>query len=142
LAEILKHQATLYGHITSEQRYYPDYFKVTYYGDFPAAIRNKHVIVRLTLCLGSNSEVLTVLYQYRGYEWEKFGAFCERMLNKHLGARLLKGSGDPPPDIRFGNDQYIQCASVTPEPNRDHPVFNSTDVPSQVKAYYEHKYDT
>jgi dedicator of cytokinesis protein 3 len=61
------------------------------------------------------------------------------MLNKHPGARLLKGAGDPPPDIRFGNDQYIQCVTVLPEPNRDHPVFGSVDVPCQVKAYFEHK---
>jgi dedicator of cytokinesis protein 3 len=47
----MKHQATLYEHITNEQRYYPDYFKVTYYGDFPAGIRSKHIIVsRLARC--------------------------------------------------------------------------------------------
>jgi hypothetical protein len=39
--------------------------------------------------------------QYQGYEWEKFGAFCEGMLNKHPRAQLLKTLGDPPVDIRF-----------------------------------------
>ncbi|KII92851.1 hypothetical protein PLICRDRAFT_696130 [Plicaturopsis crispa FD-325 SS-3] len=119
LAEILRHQAALLEHIVTDQRYYSDYFRVAFYGAFPVAIRNKQFI-------------------YRGYEWEKFGAFCERMLNKHTGAQLLKTSGDPPPDIRFGNDQYIQCTAVTPEPNRNLPLFANPDVPLPVKAYYEH----
>ncbi|KAF5351982.1 hypothetical protein D9756_007382 [Leucocoprinus leucothites] len=119
LSEILRHQATLLEHIVTEQRYYPDYYRVTFYGNFPAAIRDKRFI-------------------YRGYEWEKFGAFCERMLNKHPGAQLLKTPGDPPVDIRFGNDQYIQCTAVTPEPNRSSPIFTNPDVPLAVRTYYEH----
>ncbi|KAI8969583.1 cytoplasmic protein [Trametes punicea] len=119
LAEILRHRAALLEHIITDQRYYSDYFRVAFYGNFPDAIRNKQFI-------------------YRGYEWEKFGAFCERMLNKHPGAQLLKTMGDPPVDIRFGNDQYIQCTAVTPEPRRDIPIFTNPDVPPQVRAYYEH----
>ncbi|KAJ7209531.1 C2 domain in Dock180 and Zizimin proteins-domain-containing protein [Mycena pura] len=119
LSEILRHQATLLEHIVTDQRYYPDYYRVTFYGNFPAAIRDKRFI-------------------YRGYEWEKFGAFCERMLSKHPGAQLLKTPGDPPVDIRFGNDQYIQCTAVTPEPNRSLPIFTNPDVPLPVRTYYEH----
>lgn len=63
------------------------------------------------------------------------------MLNKHPGAQLLKTMGDPPPDIRFGNDQYIQCTAVSPEPSRDLPIFTNPDVPPQVRAYYEHRYN-
>ncbi|KAH9485300.1 Dedicator of cytokinesis protein 3 [Psilocybe cubensis] len=119
LSEILRHQATLLEHIVTDQRYYPDYYRVTFYGNFPAAIRDKRFI-------------------YRGYEWEKFGAFCERMLNKHPGSQLLKTAGEPPVDIRYGNDQYIQCTAVTPEPDRDLPVFTNPDVPLAVRTYYEH----
>lgn len=119
LSEILRLQATLLDHIVTEQRYYPDYYRVTFYGNFPAAIRDKRFI-------------------YRGYEWEKFGAFCERMLNKHTGAQLLKTLGDPPVDIRFGNEQYIQCTAVTPEPDRTRPIFTNPDVPLPVRNYYEH----
>ncbi|GLB37233.1 putative DOCK family protein [Lyophyllum shimeji] len=119
LAEILRHQAMLLEHIVTDQRYYPDYYRVTFYGNFPGAIRDKRFI-------------------YRGYEWEKFGAFCERMLNKHPGAQLLRTLGDPPVDIRFGNEQYIQCTAVTPEPDRSRPVFMNPDVPLAVRTYYEH----
>jgi len=79
------------------------------------------------------------LFQYRGFDWEKFGAFCERMLGKHPGARLLQQAGDPPVDIRFGSEQYIQCSTVTPEPKQDLPVFTNPDVPIAVRTYYEHR---
>ncbi|KAJ7188388.1 hypothetical protein C8R46DRAFT_1183883 [Mycena filopes] len=119
LSEILRHQAALLEHIVTDQRYYSDYYRVTFYGNFPAAIRDKRFI-------------------YRGYEWEKFGAFCERMLSKHPGAQLLKSPGEAPVDIRFGHDQYIQCTAVTPEPNRALPIFTNPDVPIPVRTYYEH----
>jgi dedicator of cytokinesis protein 3 len=61
------------------------------------------------------------------------------MLNKHPGAQLLRIVGDPPVDIRFGSDQYIQCSAVTPEPNRELPVFTNSEVPQAVRAYYEHR---
>ncbi|KAG1904321.1 uncharacterized protein F5891DRAFT_1126689 [Suillus fuscotomentosus] len=117
LAEILRHQAALFEHIITDQRYYSDYFRVVFYGDFPDALRNKQFI-------------------YRGYEWEKFGTFCERLLNKHPGAQLLKS--DPTVDQRFGNDQYVQCTAVTPEPDRTLPIFTSPDVPLAIRNYYEH----
>ncbi|KAL1687532.1 hypothetical protein GGG16DRAFT_127866 [Schizophyllum commune] len=119
LSEILRHQANLYEHIVTNQRYYADYYRVSFFGDFPSAIRNKSFI-------------------YRGYEWEKYAAFCERMANKHPGARVLKTMGDPPVDIRFGNDLYIQVSAVTPEPDRTSPLFTNPEVPAAVRAYYEH----
>jgi Dock homology region 2 len=45
LAEIMRHQAALLEHIITTQRYYPDYFRVAFYGNFPVAIRNKQFIV-------------------------------------------------------------------------------------------------
>lgn len=80
-----------------------------------------------------------MIFQYRGFEWEKLSAFCERMINKHAGAQLLKSAGEPPVDIKFGTDLYIQCTAVTPEPDRSRPIFNSPDVPPAVRAYYENR---
>jgi dedicator of cytokinesis protein 3 len=48
--------------------------------------------------------------------------------------------GDPPVDVRFGNDQYIQCTTVTTEPNQSLPVFANPDVPVSIRNYYEHRY--
>jgi len=62
------------------------------------------------------------------------------MLNKHPRAQLLKITGDPPVDIRYGNDEYIQCTPVTPEPDRTLSVFTNPDVPLAVRTYYEHRF--
>jgi hypothetical protein len=78
--------------------------------------------------------------QYRGFEWEKLAAFCERMLSKHPGAQLLRTLGDPPVDIRFGTDQYVQCTPVVPEPDRSLQIFTNVDVPLAVRSYYEHRF--
>ena len=125
----------MYEHIITDQRYYSDYFRVVFYGDFPDALRNKQFIVRrsvvLLVCL------LKMGRQYRGYEWEKYSTFCERLLSKHPGAQLLKN--DPTADQRFGNDHYIQCTAVTPEPDRSLPIFTSPDVPLAIRNYYEHR---
>ncbi|CAE6455016.1 unnamed protein product [Rhizoctonia solani] len=117
LAEIMVHQAALLEHIVTDQRYYSEYFRVAFYGNFPAALRDKQFI-------------------YRGYEWEKFGAFCERMLNK--ATTLLRTTTEPPDEVRFGTAQYIQCTAVTPEPDRTLPVFTNPDVPIAIRTYYEH----
>ena len=45
LAEILRHQAALLEHIVTDERYYADYFRVAFYGNFPIALRNKQFIV-------------------------------------------------------------------------------------------------
>ncbi|EJD42755.1 cytoplasmic protein [Auricularia subglabra TFB-10046 SS5] len=119
LAEVLHHQANLHEHIVHEPRYYADYFRVAFYGDFPDAIRDKEFI-------------------YRGFEWEKFGAFCERMLAKHPGAQLLRAGVEPTDEHRQGSTQYIQCMAVTPEPDRTMAIFTQPDVPTAVRTYYEH----
>ena len=49
LAEVLHHQAILLEHIIHEPRYYADYFRVAFYGDFPDAIRDKEFIVSCRL---------------------------------------------------------------------------------------------
>ena len=60
LAEILRHQAALFEHIITDQRYYSDYFRVVFYGDFPDALRNKQFIVRQSTPVGDN--LLIFLY--------------------------------------------------------------------------------
>lgn len=45
LAEILRHEASLLEHIVTDQRFYPDYFRVAFFGKFPNAIRGKQFVV-------------------------------------------------------------------------------------------------
>jgi hypothetical protein len=60
LSEILKHQAALLERIVTEQRYYPDYFRVTYFGNFPTAIRNKSIIVSILNAFSRGEDSITV----------------------------------------------------------------------------------
>ncbi|CAG8443325.1 12058_t:CDS:2 [Acaulospora colombiana] len=119
LSNILKQQAVLHENIIKKERYFSEYFRVGFYGrGFPASLQNRQFI-------------------YRGYEWEKIGAFCERMQNKHPQAQLMKSSSPPTDDILYGDGQFLQVVAVTPEPDRNVPVFNG-DVPSSIRSYYEH----
>ncbi|CAG8456993.1 uncharacterized protein OCT59_018840 [Rhizophagus irregularis] len=119
LSNILKQQAVLHENVIKKERYFSEYFRVGFYGrGFPASLQNRQFI-------------------YRGYEWEKIGAFCERMQNKHPQAVLLKSNSTPSDEILYGDGQFLQVTAVMPEPNSNHPVFKG-DVPSSIRAYYEH----
>ncbi|ELU37716.1 cytoplasmic protein [Rhizoctonia solani AG-1 IA] len=108
LAEIMVHQAALLEHIVTDQRYYSEYFRVAFYGNFPAALRDKQFIV---------SGLVSVPV--------------------HPEATLLRTTTEPPDEIRFGTAQYIQCTAVTPEPDRTLPVFTNPDVPIAIRTYYD-----
>jgi len=121
------------------------------------ALRNKQFIVSLStrglhLALNSfflflfflfyyylNLLLLLLFSKYRGDVWEKYPAFCERMISKHAGAQLLKSNIEPSEEIKFGTALYIQCVQVTPEPDRSLPIFTNPDVPPAVRTYYEHR---
>ncbi|CAG8572594.1 10759_t:CDS:2, partial [Paraglomus occultum] len=119
LSEILKQQAVLHENIIRKERYFSEYFRVGFYGrGFPASLQNKQFI-------------------YRGYEWEKIGAFCDRMQNKHPHAQLLKINSTPPDEVLYGDGQFLQVTAVIPEPDREHPMFKG-DVPSSIRSYYEY----
>ncbi|CAG8657138.1 13718_t:CDS:2, partial [Acaulospora morrowiae] len=119
LSNILKQQAVLHENVIKKERYFSEYFRVGFFGrGFPASLQNRQFI-------------------YRGYEWEKIGAFCERMQNKHPQAQLLKSSNSPTDDILYGDGQFLQVTAVKPEPDRSNPVFKG-DVPSSIRSYYEH----
>ncbi|CAH1759237.1 2984_t:CDS:2 [Entrophospora sp. SA101] len=119
LSNILKQQAVLHENIIMKERYFSEYFRVGFYGrGFPASLQNRQFI-------------------YRGFEWEKIGAFCERMQNKHTQAQLLKSNSPPTDDILHGDGQFLQVTAVKPEPNKDLPVFKG-DVPSSIRSYYEY----
>ncbi|KAH8918163.1 hypothetical protein BT69DRAFT_1354118 [Atractiella rhizophila] len=120
LAELLVHEAELYASIVKSDRYFSEYFRVAFYGNrFPASVQNKQFI-------------------YRGLEWEKFSAFCERLQNKHPNAQLLKTNTLPPEEVQYADGQFLQITSVNPEPDYTSPIFQSAEVPQAIKTYYEH----
>lgn len=52
------HQAALLEHIVTDQRYYSEYFRVAFYGNFPAALRDKQFIVSWVRVMRSCSSCL------------------------------------------------------------------------------------
>lgn len=74
LSEILRHQAALLEHIVAEQRYYPDYYRVTFHGNFPVAIRDKRFIVRYFLFFKTP---LTLLYSTAAMSGKDLGLFVK-----------------------------------------------------------------
>lgn len=120
LAEVLQHQAKLYQRIGTEERTFPAYFRVAYYGqEWPPSLQNK-------------------MFVYRGHGWEKFAAFCDRLHAKHPRATLIKSAAVPDDEVRLSEGQFLQVTAVQPEPDRTKKIFTNPEVPPTVRAYYEH----
>lgn len=78
--------------------------------------------------------------KYRGYDWEKFPEFCDRMLQKHPTAEIIREFDELDDPIKFGVRPFIHCTPVDPEPDKNSPIFTNLNVPSPIRTYYEHKY--
>lgn len=64
------------------------------------------------------------------------------MLTKHPEAQLLRSMTDPMEEGRLSDTQYIVIIAVTPEPDRESPIFTNPDVPTAVRRYHENRYLT
>lgn len=128
LSEILTRQAGYIDSIAKKERYFPEYFRVGYYGrGFPASVRNHQFV-------------------FRGMEWEKIASFIERIQNKHPNAEILpakftSGASISDADLKeleaSPDGQYLQITAVTPEPMRDElPIFNNELVTDNIRSYY------
>jgi hypothetical protein len=97
LSQILRHEAALLEHIVTEQRYYPDYYRVAFYGNFPVAIRAKQFIVRLVMDSHVPTQIdysLTSIVVMSGRNLEHSAKECSTNIpahscSRHQGTRLL-----------------------------------------------------
>lgn len=120
LSEVLVHQASLYQKVATVERAYPAYFCIAYYGDqWPVSLQGQ-------------------MFVYRGHEWEKFAAFCDRLQQKHPKAILIKSNSPPTDEVRFGDGQYLHVTALQPEPDRSKDVFTNAEVPPMIRSYFEH----
>eukprot|EP00834_Sanchytrium_tribonematis_P001136 NODE_25_length_41203_cov_0.917113.p1 type:complete len:1789 gc:universal NODE_25_length_41203_cov_0.917113:21120-26486(+) len=117
LSGMLKREADLYLSILNKERYHSEYFRVGFFGKaWPVNIRNK-------------------LFIYRGFEFEKISVFCERIINKHAGAMMLKNNNAPTEEVLNSNKKHIQITAVVAEP-KPLSIFTSDKVPDVVKNYF------
>ncbi|KAE8266357.1 hypothetical protein A4X09_0g5990 [Tilletia walkeri] len=120
LAEVLQHQASLFQRIATTERIFPAYFKVAYYGQqWPASLQQK-------------------IFVCRGFELEKYSAFCERIHQKYPKATIIKNSAEPGEHIRSADAQYLHITALQPEPDRSKGIFTNAETPPLVRGYYEH----
>uniref|UniRef100_A0A6P7GBE9 Dedicator of cytokinesis protein 3 n=1 Tax=Diabrotica virgifera virgifera TaxID=50390 RepID=A0A6P7GBE9_DIAVI len=119
LSDILRYQAKFYDNILTQLRPEPEYFRVGFYGlSFPLFVRNKQFV-------------------YRGLEYERIGAFTQRLQTEFPSAQILM-KNTPPDDAIINSDaQYIQICNVKPitEPNA---ITLASDIPEKIARYYHY----
>lgn len=118
LSHVLRMQATFYDNILTQLRPEPEYFRVGFYGHgFPLFLRNR-------------------VFIYRGLEYERIGAFTQRMQTEFPLANILTKNTPPDDTILSSSGQHIQICNVKPVAD-EHPAFNgSLNLHEKVRTYY------
>ncbi|KAH9453439.1 hypothetical protein Pst134EA_024315 [Puccinia striiformis f. sp. tritici] len=123
LSEVLAHQSSLflkYILTDSSDHILISDFRVAFYGQgFPPSVQNRQFV-------------------YRGYEWEKYAAFCDRMHNKHPNAQIFQSQSVSTNELEYAEGQYLQITRAIAEPDRTTVVFKNPEVSSSVVSYYKH----
>ncbi|XP_015607824.1 dedicator of cytokinesis protein 3 isoform X2 [Cephus cinctus] len=118
LSHILKTQAKFLDNILTQLRPEPEYFRVGFYGlSFPLFVRNK-------------------LFIYRGLEYERIGAFTQRLQTEFPSAQILMKNSPPDESIISSEGQYIQICNVKPIPEEGSLGSSTAEVPDRVVAFY------
>ncbi|KAG8233145.1 hypothetical protein J437_LFUL010375, partial [Ladona fulva] len=98
LSMVLRTEAHFFDNILSQLRPEPEYFRVGFYGlGFPLFVRNKEFV-------------------YRGLEYERIGAFTQRLQTEFPSANILTKNTPPDDSITNSDGQYIQICNVKPIP--------------------------
>uniref|UniRef100_A0AAR5PSM5 Dedicator of cytokinesis protein 3 n=1 Tax=Dendroctonus ponderosae TaxID=77166 RepID=A0AAR5PSM5_DENPD len=119
LSDILKCQAKFYDNILTLLRPEPEYFRVGFYGlSFPLFVRNKQFI-------------------YRGLEYERIGAFTQRLQTEFPSAQILMKNTPPDDSIINSDGQFIQITNVKPIPEIT-PITTATDIPEKISRFYHY----
>ncbi|XP_045514580.1 dedicator of cytokinesis protein 4 [Pieris brassicae] len=115
LAQCLRTHATFLDSVLNELRPEPEYFRVGFYGKgCPLFVRNKQFV-------------------YRGYEYERIGAFTQRLQAEYVSAHILMRNTPPDESVIAADGQYIQICNVKPVASI-HSC--PTNAPEQVKRFY------
>ncbi|OAD58785.1 Dedicator of cytokinesis protein 3 [Eufriesea mexicana] len=118
LSHVLKLQAKFLDNILTQLRPEPEYFRVGFYGlSFPLFVRNK-------------------LFIYRGLEYERIGAFTQRLQTEFPSAQILMKNSPPDESILTSEGQYIQICNVKPVPEESSLACRGAEVPERVVAFY------
>ncbi|XP_045764992.1 dedicator of cytokinesis protein 3 isoform X2 [Maniola jurtina] len=115
LAHCLRMHATFLDSVLNQLRPEPEYFRVGFYGKgCPLFVRNK-------------------LFVYRGQDYERIGAFTQRLQAEYVSAHILMRNTPPDDSIIAADGQYIQICNVKPVTSRR---TWPSGAPEQVKRFY------
>ncbi|CAH2107087.1 unnamed protein product [Euphydryas editha] len=96
LAHCLRTHATFLDCILEQLRPEPEYFRVGFYGKgCPLFVRNKQFV-------------------YRGLDYERIGAFTQRLQAEYVSAHILMRNTPPDDSVIASDGQYIQICNVKP----------------------------
>ncbi|KAJ8929040.1 hypothetical protein NQ314_018309 [Rhamnusium bicolor] len=119
LSDILKFQAKFYDNILTQLRPEPEYFRVGFYGlSFPLFVRNKQFV-------------------YRGLEYERIGAFTQRLQTEFPSAQILMKNTPPDDTVINSEGQFIQICNVKPIPEPN-PIILANDIPEKISRFYHY----
>ncbi|XP_037943777.1 dedicator of cytokinesis protein 3-like [Teleopsis dalmanni] len=115
LSEILILEAKFFQNILTQLRPEPEYFRVGFYGlGFPLFVRNKQFV-------------------YRGLEYERIGAFTQRLQTEFPTAQILSNNNPPDNSILTASEQYIQISNVRPLGDAQALKTAMVPVPEKIK---------
>ncbi|XP_039431309.1 dedicator of cytokinesis protein 3 isoform X3 [Culex pipiens pallens] len=120
LSDVLIQEAKFFQNILTQLRPEPEYFRVGYYGTgFPSFVRNKQFI-------------------YRGLEYERIGAFIQRLQIEFPTAQILDKKHYPPDSsILNSPEQRFHVVNVRPISDPSHLKSAKVTVPEKISKYYE-----
>ncbi|XP_053698434.1 dedicator of cytokinesis protein 3 isoform X2 [Sabethes cyaneus] len=120
LSDVLIQEAKFFQNILTQLRPEPEYFRVGYYGTgFPSFVRNKQFI-------------------YRGLEYERIGAFIQRLQIEFPTAQILDKKHYPPDSsILNSPEQKFHVVNVRPISDPSHLKSAKVTVPEKISKYYE-----
>ncbi|XP_030238951.1 dedicator of cytokinesis protein 3 isoform X2 [Drosophila navojoa] len=119
LSDILILEAKFFQNILTQLRPEPEYFRVGFYGmGLPLFVRNKQFV-------------------YRGLEYERIGAFTQRLQTEFPSAQILANNSPPEASILNAPEQYIQISNVRPVGDAQALKTAMVPVPEKIARFYE-----
>lgn len=118
LSEILIMEAKFFQNVLTQLRPEPEYFRVGFYGlGFPLFVRNKQFI-------------------YRGMEYERIGAFTQRLQTEFPQAQILSKNSPPEASVLQSPEQFIQISNVRPVPEMPPTHCAMVPIPDKIARFY------
>lgn len=143
LSDILIMEARFFQNILTQIRPEPEYFRVGFYGmNFPLFVRVRYAHrchSTLFVLLKNNNFIYfqNKQFVYRGLEYERIGAFTQRLQTEFPQAQILTKNSPPDQSLLAENGQFIQISNVRPIAENPHLLNTRVPVPEKIARFYE-----